>query len=77
MKKPKKRKVPKKYTAGLSPAEKKRREAELRSRMKSSNPSYSPLASDYTASGKLRKTKTSKHTTAYKKKFGGKSGSKK
>jgi len=77
MKKPKKRKVPKKYTAGLGASDKKQREEELRSRMKSKNPSYAPLSTDFDKSGKLRKTKTSKHTTEYKKKFGGKNGTKK
>jgi len=70
MKKPKKRKVPKKYTDGLSAADKKRREEEIRARMKSKKPSYAPLATDFDASGNRRKTKTSKHTTKYKKMYG-------
>jgi hypothetical protein len=70
MKKPTKRKVPAKYTKGLSPADKKKREAELRRRMASKNPSYAPLATDYGKDGKLRKTKTSKHTSKFKKRFG-------
>lgn len=72
-----KRKVPKKYTAGLSSTTAAKRKAEIRARAKSANPSYAPLPGDKTASGKQRKTKTSKHTAAFKKKFGGKSGSKK
>ena len=72
----KKRKGPKKYTAGLSPADKKKREAEIRRRAASSSPSYAPMPTDYGKDGKLRKTKTSKHTTKFKKKFGGKSGKK-
>lgn len=70
MKKPTKRKVPAKYTKGLSPADKKKREAELRRRMASKSPSYAPLATDYGKDGKLRKTKTSKHTSKFKKRFG-------
>ena len=77
MKKPKKRKVPPKYTDGLSAAEKKKREAELRRRMASKAPDYSPLATDFDASGKRRKTKTSKHTTKYKKMFGRRKNAKK
>lgn len=70
MKKPKTRKVPRKYTAGLNPADKKKREAEIRSRMKSKSPSYAPLSTDFGKDGKLRKTKKSKHTTKFKKRFG-------
>lgn len=72
-----KRKVPKTYTAGLSSSTAAKRKAAIRARSASANPSYAPLPGDKTASGKQRKTKTSKHTTAYKRKFGGKRGAKK
>lgn len=72
-----KRKVPKKYTAGLDSKTAARRKAAIRARSASSTPSYTPLPGDKTPSGKTRKTKQSKHTTAFKRKFGGKRGTKK
>ncbi len=57
---PKKTKVPKKYTAGLKGKTKKQREEEIRKRAKASakgKPSYKPMTGDKTA-----KTKPSKYT---------------
>lgn len=57
---PKKTKVPKKYTAGLSKKTKKEREEEIRKRAKASRkgkPSYKPMKGD-----KGAKTKPSKYT---------------
>lgn len=74
---PKKTKVPKKYTEGLSSSAASRRKAAIRARAKSPVYDYSPLPGDKTASGKQRKTKESQHTKAYRKKFGGKGATKK
>lgn len=63
--------VPKKYTAGLGSSTAAARKKEIRARAASKTPNYSPLPGDKTASGKQRKTKQSKHTTAYKRKYGG------
>tara|TARA_B100000965_G_scaffold406836_1_gene449395 strand:+ start:13997 stop:14488 length:492 start_codon:yes stop_codon:yes gene_type:complete len=55
-----KTKVPKKYTAGLSDEDKKKREAQIRRRAKASRsgkPNYGPMAGD-----KAAKTKPSKYT---------------
>lgn len=55
-----KTKVPKRYTAGLSDEDKKKREAQIRRRAKASRsgkPNYGPMAGDKTA-----KTKPSKYT---------------
>jgi hypothetical protein len=71
-----KKKVPRKYVAGLDSKTAAARKAAIRARA-GKPPSYAPLPGDKTASGKQRATKPSKHTTAYKKKFGGKNGAKK
>ena len=67
----KKRKVPKKYTAGLSSDVAAKRRAAIRARAKSGFGVYSELPGNITKSGKRKKTKESKHTKAFRKKFGG------
>ena len=71
-KKRKKSKVPAKYLAGLSPAEKAKRKKEIeRNRKKSpSDPSAYSFSTDFTSGGKRRKTKESKYTKKFKKIFG-------
>ena len=71
-KKKKKRKIPAKYLAGLSSAEKAKRKKEIeRNRKKSaSDPTAYNFPTDKTKSGKRRKTKESKHTKAFRKIFG-------
>lgn len=73
-KKKTKRKIPAKYLVGLSPAEKAKRKKEIQRNAKKSSkdPSAYVFPSDYTSSGARRKTKESKYTKAYRKKFGGK-----
>ena len=68
----KKGKVPKKYLAGLSSADKAKRRKEIeRNRKKSpSDTSAYSFASDFTSSGKRRKTKESKYTKEFRKRFG-------
>jgi len=73
-KKRKKLKVPAKYLAGLSPAEKAKRKKEIeRNRKKSPRDSsaYS-FSTDFDKKGKRRKTKKSVHTKKFAKMFGGK-----
>ncbi len=71
-KKRKKAKVPAKYLAGLSPAEKAKRKKEIeRNRKKSpKDPSAYSFSTDFTSGGKRRKTKESKYTKKFKKVFG-------
>ena len=71
-----KKKVPRKYVAGLDSKTAAARKAAIRARSGKA-PSYAPLPGDKTANGKQRPTKPSKHTTAYKKRFGSKNASKK
>ena len=68
----KRAKVPKKYLAGLSAKEKAKRRKEIeRNRKKSpSDSSAYKFATDFDAKGKRRKTKISKHTKAFKRRFG-------
>tara|TARA_S200002703_G_scaffold158590_1_gene169370 strand:- start:747 stop:1016 length:270 start_codon:yes stop_codon:yes gene_type:complete len=68
----KKRKIPAKYLAGLSPADKAKRTKEIQrnSKKSSKDPSAYAFASDFTSSGTRRKTKPSVHTKKFKKKFG-------
>ena len=68
----KKLKVPKKYLAGLSAADKAKRRKEIeRNRKKSTkDKSAYKFATDFDAKGKRRKTKLSKYTKAFKKRFG-------
>tara|TARA_R100000234_G_scaffold115460_1_gene91492 strand:- start:5983 stop:6249 length:267 start_codon:yes stop_codon:yes gene_type:complete len=68
----KKLKIPKKYLAGLSAKEKAKRRKEIeRNRKKSpSDSSAYKFATDFDAKGKRRKTKLSKHTKAFKRRFG-------
>ena len=63
-KKKKKVKIPKKYLAGLSGKElaKRRKEINKNARKSSKDPSAYKFATDFTAGGKRRKTKESKHT---------------
>jgi len=72
----KRAKVPKKYLAGLSAKEKAKRRKEIeRNRKKSpSDPSAYRFASDFTSSGKRRKTKESKYTKEFRKRFGKRRG---
>ena len=67
-----KSKIPKKYLAGLSAEDKAKRKKEIeRNRKKSaSDPTAYNFPTDKTKSGKRRKTKESKHTKAFRKKFG-------
>jgi len=71
-KKKKKRKIPAKYLAGLSSADKAKRRKEIQRNAKKSSkdPSAYVFPSDYTSSGARRKTKESKYTKAFRKKFG-------
>ena len=66
------KKIPETYLAGLSAAEKAKRKKEILKNAKKSpkDPSAYAFATDRTPSGKLRKTKTSKHTKAYRKMYG-------
>ena len=68
----KKLKVPKKYLAGLSSADKAKRRKEIeRNRKKSPRDSSAyKFATDFDKKGKRRKTKLSKYTKAFKKRFG-------
>jgi hypothetical protein len=68
----KKRKIPAKYLAGLSSADKAKRRKEIQrnSKKSSKDPSAYVFASDFTSSGTRRKTKPSVHTKKFKKKFG-------
>ena len=70
----KKRKIPAKYLAGLSPAEKKKRrkEIERNARKSAKDPSAYVFPSDTNKSGVRRKTKESVHTKKFRKMFGGK-----
>ena len=78
-KKRKKPKVPAKYLAGLSSAEKAKRKKEIeRNRKKSPrDPSAYKFSTDFTSSGARRKTKESKYTKKFKKVFGGSTRGKK
>jgi hypothetical protein len=64
--------IPQKYLAGLSPAQKAKRKKEiLKNRKKDpSDPSAYNFSTDKTASGTRRKTKESKHTKAFRNRFG-------
>ena len=77
-KKRKKRKIPDKYLKGLSGADRSKRRAEIQrnARKSASDPSAYKFSTDFTAKGTRRKTKLSKHTKAYRKKYGTKKGSK-
>jgi hypothetical protein len=68
----KKAKVPAKYLAGLSPAEKAKRKKEIERnrKKKDDDPSAYKFKTDFTASGKRRKTKESKYTKKFKKTYG-------
>tara|TARA_X000001388_G_scaffold77557_1_gene78995 strand:+ start:1080 stop:1370 length:291 start_codon:yes stop_codon:yes gene_type:complete len=72
----KKGSIPEKYLAGLSSAEKSKRRAEIQRNAKKSakDPSAYSFATDFTSGGKRRKTKLSKHTKAYRKKYDTKKG---
>ena len=72
----KKGSIPEKYLAGLSSSEKSKRRAEIQRNAKKStkDPSAYFFATDFTSGGKRRKTKLSKHTKAYRKKYGTKKG---
>jgi hypothetical protein len=72
----KKGSIPEKYLAGLSSAEKSKRRAEIQRNAKKSakDPSAYSFATDFTSGGKRRKTKLSKHTKAYRKKYGTEKG---
>ncbi len=67
-----KRKIPAKYLAGLSPEEKKKRRKEIEKnrKKKDSDPSAYKFSTDFSKSGKRRKTKESKYTKAFRKRFG-------
>ena len=71
-KKKKKTKVPAKYLAGLSAADKAKKKKEIeRNRKKSpKDPSAYVFPSDFDKHGKRRKTKKSVHTKKFKKMFG-------
>ena len=73
-KKTKKRKIPQKYLAGLSSADRAKRKKEIEKNAKKSakDPSAYVFPSDYKSSGVRRKTKESVHTKKYRKMFGGK-----
>ena len=73
-KKKKKPKVPAKYLAGLSAADKARKKKEIeRNRKKSpKDPSAYNFPSDFDKKGKRRKTKKSVHTKKFEKMFGSK-----
>ena len=65
--------VPEKYLAGLGPKEAARRKREIAARKKESSSkasSYRPFRTDRDASGKNRRTRPSRHTRAYKRKWG-------
>jgi hypothetical protein len=68
------RKLPRKYTSGLGKRKSAERKAEIlkRSKLPSSDPkAYREFSTDYDRrSGKRLKTRKSKHTLAYEKKFG-------
>ena len=71
-KKKKTRKIPKKYLAGLSSADKAKRKKEIQrnSRKSSKDPSAYDFPSDYTSKGTRRKTKESVHTKKFRKMYG-------
>jgi DNA polymerase II small subunit/DNA polymerase delta subunit B len=71
-KKKKKKKIPAKYLAGLSSADKAKRRKEITRNAKKSSkdPSAYAFSSDYKSDGTRRKTKESVHTKAFRKKFG-------
>ena len=73
-KKKKKPKIPAKYLAGLSAADKAKKKKEIeRNRKKSpKDPSAYVFPSDFDKRGKRRKTKESVHTKKFKKMFGSK-----
>lgn len=73
-----KRKIPKKYLAGLSSADKAKRKKEIQrnSRKSAKDPSAYVFPSDYTSSGTRRKTKKSIHTKRFEKMYGGSDGTK-
>mgnify|MGYP003124862231 FL=1 len=75
-KKRKKRKIPDKYLKGLSGADRSKRRSEIQrnARKSASDPSAYKFSTDFTAKGTRRKTKLSKHTKAYRKKYGTKKG---
>jgi|TARA_R100001086_G_C11696879_1_gene220204 23S rRNA maturation mini-RNase III len=71
-KKKKKVKIPKKYLAGLSGKElaKRKKEINKNARKSSKDPSAYKFATDFTAGGKRRKTKESKHTKKFRRMYG-------
>jgi len=73
-KKKKKKKIPAKYLAGLSSADKAKRRKEITRNAKKSSkdPSAYAFSSDYKSDGTRRKTKESVHTKKYRKMYGGK-----
>lgn len=73
-KKKKKRKIPAKYLAGLSSADKAKRRKEIQrnSKKSSKDPSAYAFPSDFNKRGVRRKTKESVHTKKYRKMYGGK-----
>ena len=68
----KKLKIPKKYLAGLSAKDKakRRKEIERNAKKSSRDSSAYKFATDFDKKGKRRKTKVSKHTKAFKRRFG-------
>ena len=71
-KRSKKLKIPKKYLAGLSAKDKakRRKEIERNAKKSSRDSSAYKFATDFDKKGKRRKTKVSKHTKAFKRRFG-------
>lgn len=68
----KKSKIPKKYLAGLSTIEKAKRKKEIEKnrKKKENDPSAYKFATDFTKTGKRRKTKESKHTKKFRSMYG-------
>ena len=68
----KKLKSPKKYLGGLSAKDKakRRKEIERNAKKSSRDSSAYKFATDFDKKGKRRKTKVSKHTKAFKRRFG-------
>ena len=68
----KKPKIPKKYLAGLSSSEKAKRKKEINKnrKKKENDPTAYKFSTDFTKSGKRRKTKESKHTKKFRRMYG-------
>tara|TARA_Y100000361_G_C11098476_1_gene310507 strand:+ start:683 stop:913 length:231 start_codon:yes stop_codon:yes gene_type:complete len=67
--------VPSQYLAGLSPAARKRRKAEIKRRRNQSG-NYSKFSTDF-VKGKRRKTKKSIYTLRYERQYGSKKSKRK